>query len=97
MSPVNLTEGLEKTLNESLANVNEVLIYIQASSKNRQSMVFRGVDIANDYMMPDITIAGTRMYVTITKVSNTKIKFTNVTPATGAASWAAFGLGIMYR
>ena len=93
----NPTEGAEKTINASLDSIHMIIFYIQSSSLTRQTFIFPPslITTSNSSCFPDLHFAGYRIYLKVSRVSATKIKFSELSTG-GAVNWTNVGLGALY-
>ena len=93
----NPTEGSEKTINASLDSIHMIIFYIQGSSLTRQTFIFPPslIVASSSSCFPDFYFAGFRLYLTVSRVSATKIKFSGLSTG-GNVNWSNIGLGAWY-
>lgn len=92
----NPTDDLEVSVPD-LTTKSEMLVMLISNGWGRQSITYPIVMISENLIcFPDFYFAGSRLYLGITRISNTKIKFSS-TGASGASTWANTSLMIFIR
>lgn len=98
VSDFNPTEGLEKTV-ASMSDYDELLICLVSNGWVRQTFTAPLIMIpsAGNSCFPDYYFAGSRLYLSINKTSDTKLTFRNLGTSGGTSNWSNTTLRIYGR